>query len=317
MMGRVALGQKFRVLIFAAQEHAIPGYEDLIEHAHCGGLTILVAEDGLVRARPPGRARDDGQALRIYRYRAGDGEVAILGGHGATGQHQQLMHIGRRSDDGLGARDHHAARLLADDVHIGVRIVLLVRAQAAIALRVGHGDADGQIAVLYVFEIGTQARVVFAAVGLVETMGELPGGVQTVHAQVTHGAAGFLADQPRVFELGQQILAAAIERQEAVDLSFARSVRRERERRMRRIQRVIVGHTDGVDAGREARLVGDAGDKRAIDVHPRRVAAQGFAILSAGHQHGVSAPRSATLTVNVALIMGLPSMTKWRGLRLA
>ena len=45
---------------------------------------------------------------------------------------------------------------------------------------------------------------------------------------------------------------------------------------MRRVECVVIGHADGVDARREARLIGDTRDGVAVDEYARCVAAQRF-----------------------------------------
>jgi hypothetical protein len=274
VVGGVALGEEFRVFEFTAQEHLVPWHEHLVEHAHRGGLAVLVAEDSLVGAGSAGGSRDDGEALGVDGHRAGDGEVAIGRGHGPPRQHQQFVHVGRRGDDGLGARDHDAIRAPCDHVHVGIGVVLLMGTQAAIALGIGHGDADRQVFVLHALEVGAQARVVFTAYRVIEAVRQLPRGVQAVHRQVTHRTAGFLAGEAREFELGEQVVAVAIQGDEAIDLPGARGVGRECDGGVGRVERVVIGHADGVDAGREARLVGHRSDGVAIDEHARLVAAQ-------------------------------------------
>ena len=85
MVGRVGLGEELGVLGLATQEHAVPGNEDVLEHAHGSGLSVLATEQRLRLAGTAGRTRDHGQAGGVDRHCAGDREVAILGGHGAAG----------------------------------------------------------------------------------------------------------------------------------------------------------------------------------------------------------------------------------------
>ena len=67
-----------------------------------------------------------------------------------------------------------------------------------------------------------------------------------------------------------------------------------------RIEGIIVGDADGVDAGRQHRAVSDAIDALAIDEHARLVAAQTLAKLSAGHQHGISPGLSVSRNILIA-----------------
>src|SRR5690606_1404398 len=85
-------------------------------------------------ARAPGRAGHDGQALGVYRHGAADGEVGVGRAHVAAGHDQELVHVGRARDDGLGAADDDAFGVALDDVNVAVGVGLLVWAAAAIAL---------------------------------------------------------------------------------------------------------------------------------------------------------------------------------------
>ncbi len=57
--------------------------------------------------------------------------------------------------------------------------------------------------------------------------------------------------------------------QEAVHLRASRVLGCARECSVFRLQCVVVGDADGVDAGREFRIVGDALHRAAVDEHPR------------------------------------------------
>ena len=196
------------------------------------------------------------------------------------------MHVGRGRDDGLHAGEHDAVGAPCGDAHVGIGAGLRVRSQAAIALGVGHGDADGQVALLHVLEVGAEARVILRVRRRVEPVGRLPQGIQAVHAEIAHGAAGFLAHQARVFELGEQVVARVVQRHKAVDRAVGGEAGSTRQRGVRGVQRVIVGHPDRVDAGSQARLVGNRLDGIPVDEHARPVAAQGFAVFCSVHQHG-------------------------------
>ncbi len=130
---------------------------------------------------------------------------AIVAAHGASRQHQQLVHVGRRGDDGLGARDHHAARTTLHHVHVGIGVGLLMGAQAAIALGISHRDGHGEVARLRVVHILEKARVVVGAVLGIDAMGRLEHCVEAVHGEVAHGAAGLLAHHPGELQLVHQV----------------------------------------------------------------------------------------------------------------
>ena len=171
------------MLPFAAQEDPLPGHEHVFEYAHRRGLPVTTAEQGLVHAGATSWAGDDGEPGGVDRYRAGDGEGLIRGVHRAARQDQEFVDVGCGSDDGLDPRDHDAAGSRLDPVHVGVGMGLLVRAQTAIALGIGHGNADGEVARLDVGQISGQALLVVRAVLGIETVGQLPGGVEPVHTE--------------------------------------------------------------------------------------------------------------------------------------
>ena len=89
----------------------------------------------------------------------------------------------------------------------------------------------------------------------------------------------------RVYSSLARIVGRTVERDEAVDRG-ACLTRGECEPRMGRVERVIVGHADGVDARSQAWVVGDAFDRIAVHVHAGLQVAQGFAVIGGGHQHG-------------------------------
>jgi hypothetical protein len=163
-------------------------------------------------AGPAGRSRDDGEAGRVERHRAAHGEVGVFAAHVAAGHDQQLVHIGRAGHDGLGARDDDAARIALDHVQVAVDIGLLVRPAAAVALGIGHGDAQGQVLVLHAVQVLMEARgVLGAAARVVDARRHLADGVERVVRQVALGAAGFLADQPHGLQLVEQVARAGVD----------------------------------------------------------------------------------------------------------
>ena len=151
---RVAGGQETAFLMLAGQEDAVPGDEDVVEHHHAGGLPVFAAELRRRFARPSCRPRHDGDARCVHRHRAAHREVAILGGHGAAGHHQELMHVRRAGHDRLGAAQHDAVRTPLGDVDVDVAVGLRAWAQAAVALGVRHRHAQRQVAVLHLMQVG-------------------------------------------------------------------------------------------------------------------------------------------------------------------
>ena len=275
----VAVGQVARMLPFAGIKHAVPGHEHLVEHHHAGALAVLAAEQRLAMldlfAGPPGRARNDGDAGRIDRHGAADGKVRVLAAHVAAWHDQEFMHIRRAGHDGLGARDDDAFGIAFDDMQVAVDVRLLVRAPAAVALGVGHGDAQRQVLVLHAVQVIEKAGgVLGGAARVVDTGGHLADGVECVVRQVTLGAAGFLANQPHRFKLVQQVTAAGVDVRQPVDALAAGVLHGGHEGRVLFFQRVVVGQRNRIDAGAEAALVGHAVHRPAVQENARLVASQ-------------------------------------------
>jgi len=115
------------------------------------------------------------------------------------------MHIGRAGDDRLGASDDDAVRPPLLDVQVDVRVDLLARPLGAVALRVGHRDAQRKVAVLNVVEIAEKALAVVGAMMIVGQLGGLEQTVQRVVRQITLRAAGRPADQTYCLQLVEQV----------------------------------------------------------------------------------------------------------------
>lgn len=82
----------------------------------------------------------------------------------------------------LTATDHDAVVALLDHMHKHVRIRLLGRLQAAVALRVGHGAGHHPVVVLHLDEELLEALMVVGAQSLVALIGHGVGGVHGVEA---------------------------------------------------------------------------------------------------------------------------------------
>ena len=76
---------------------------------------------------------------------------------------RKLVHVRRAGDDRLGAADDDAVGPPLLDVHVDVGIGLLARALGAVALGVGHGDAERQVLVLDLMQVGEEALVIVGA----------------------------------------------------------------------------------------------------------------------------------------------------------
>ncbi len=76
--------------------------------------------------------------------------------------------------------------------------------------------------------------------------------------------------------------------QETVHLLAAGVLLGQRQLLVLRIERVVVGHADGVDAGPEHLVVGDALHLAPVDEHVGLQGSERLAVISGGHQHGLS-----------------------------
>ncbi len=238
-------------------------------------------------AGPAGRPRHDGQARGVDGHGAADGEVGVFAAHVAAGHDQQLVHVGRAGHDRLGARDHDAPRIALDHMQVAVGVGLFVRPAAAVALGIGHGDAQGQVLVLHAVQVVQEARgVLLGAAGVVDAGRDLADRVERVVREVALGAAGLLADQAHRLQLVEQVAGAGVDVGQPVHPLAAGVLHRRHQRRKPLLQRVVVGQGNGIDAGRQRRLVGHAVDLAAVDEYIRAISPQRFAKLRARHQRG-------------------------------
>ncbi len=170
------------------------------------------------------------------------------------------MHVRRAGDDRLGAADHDAVGAALFHVHVDVRVVLLARMFGAVALGVGHGDAEREVLVLHAMQIAEEALVIVGAVRVVAAFRRLQDPVQRVMREIALRAARFLADEPHRLELVEKIGRALVDMQHAVDGLARRTLPRQHQRLVLGAMREIIGDADAGNARREQRLVGDALD---------------------------------------------------------
>ena len=317
---RIAVGEMAAVLPLARVEHVLPRHEHAVEQAHAGALAVLAREQRLavlhLLAGAPRRARGDGEPRRVGRHRAADGEVGILLAHVAARHDQQFVHVRRAGHDRLGARDHDALRVALHHVHVGVGVGLLVRAPAAVALGVGHRHAQRQVLVLHAVQVGEEALGVLArALRVVDARRHLADGVERVVRQVALRAARLLAHEPHGLELVQQVARARVDVHHAVHALAAGVLHRRHERRGLRLERVVVGERDGVDARLQLRIVGHRLDAAAVDEHARRQPPQRLAVVIAGHQGGGGGRCVHSVSSKVSFDSGAMPPAPQRGLR--
>jgi hypothetical protein len=170
-------------------------------------------------------------------------------------------------------------------VHVAVDVGLLVRPAAAVALGIGHRDAERQVLVLHAVQVLQEARRLFArAAGVVDARGHLPDRVERVVGEVALGAAGFLAHDAHGLELVQQVAGAGVDVGEAVHAPAARVLHCRHERRQLAAVREVVGERDGIDAGLQRARIRHALDGLPVDEHARAIAPQRLAVIGARHQ---------------------------------
>ena len=293
----VAVREERRVLPLAGKEHALPRHEDLVEDDDAGRLAVLVREQRRLLAGPPGRPRDDGDAVGIAGNGAADREVGVGLAHVAAGHDEEFVHVGRAGHDRLGPGNDDAPAVALDDVHVAVDVGLLVRPLAAVALRVGHADADAQVLVLEIVQVGHEPLLVVRALVGVDARRRHDQGAEGVVHEIALGAAGLLAEDAHGLELVEEVGAAGVGVQHAVDGLAARRLHRQHDGRELAAQCHVVGDADRVDAGHQLRRVGDALDRLPVDPDPRLVAAQRLPVLPCVHQHAVS-PRIGSLPLS-------------------
>src|SRR5690606_21459583 len=103
-------------------------------------------------------------ALGIHGHGAADGKIRVLSRHRPTRHDQQLVHVGRAGNDGLGAADHDAIAAALLDVHVDIGIGLPTGPLRAVTLGIGHGDTERQVLVLNAVKVVDEAGVIFGAV---------------------------------------------------------------------------------------------------------------------------------------------------------
>ena len=197
------------------------------------------------------------------------------------------MHVGPAGDDGLDPGNHDAIRPAFTHVDIRQRLGLLGRALGAVALAVGHGDADGEVVGLRVFDIGFQPLMAFAAGALGDPPSRFPQAIEGVVREIALGAAAILAGETHRFQLVEQVFPAAVDREEAVRRRAGQACGHHHFGVVWNIREVI-GEAHGVDPGLQTGLIGHRGNQIAADVDARADLAQRLAILLGGHHHGAA-----------------------------
>jgi hypothetical protein len=145
-----AARERSSVLVLPGHEHALGGYEDVVEQRRRLDHLALAGERVFRLALPlcrEVRARDQ----RKPRCVEGNGERdcvrRVLLAHRACRQHDHLVRVDRDGRVDLRAPDDDPVVPGLDDAQVGVLVRLLRRRKRAVALEVGLSDADGEILV--------------------------------------------------------------------------------------------------------------------------------------------------------------------------
>ena len=271
VMGRVRRREEAALLGLPGQKNAIVGNKDVVEDHDADRLAILGGELGRRLAWTSRRARDDRDPGRVTAHGAAHGEVFVLGGVGPARHDEELVHIGRARDDGLCAANDDAVTAPFLDVNVDVRIDLLAGPLGAIALGIGHRDAERQILILNIVKIGEEALAVVCAVPVVGPPRRLVDAVECIVSEIALRASGRPANQADSLKLIKQVLRGLVDVEHPVDRFSGCALPRCHDRQVLLAQRKVVGDAHGGDARREQRLVGDARHAASVHEHPRLV----------------------------------------------
>lgn len=179
-----------------------------------------------------------------------------------------------------------SGRLSLLDVHVDVGVCLQARPLGAIALGVGHGDAEREVFILHAMQIGEETLRIIGAMCGVGALGRLMERVERIMGEIALRAARGFADEPHRFQFREKIGRGLADMRHAVDGLAGRALPGGHQQTVFGRMSEVIGDADGVDAGSEQRLVGDARNRCSVNEHARPIGAQRLAIIGGGHQHG-------------------------------
>ena len=162
------------VFHFTAEEHPLPGDEDVVEDDRRGvlGIPLIAAVAAVqlpgVEARP---ADDMDHALRVARDGEGHGELLLPLAHGARGQDDQLVGRQRSRLMALCAAHDDPVLPFFDDAQVHVLVRLLLGAEVPVPLDVGHPGVGREVVLLHVLQEFDETLVVLGPVLLVAVEG--------------------------------------------------------------------------------------------------------------------------------------------------
>ena len=169
---------------------------------------------------------------------------------------------------GLGAPDDDAVLPLFHHMDEHVRIHLLARTQAAVALDVGHGAGHHPVIVLDLDEELLEPLVVIGAQRLIALVGNGVGGVHGVeaHAALIAGT-GLLGDGTQHLGLFHQVIHRLVDVGETVDLMTGEVGGGGHEILVLRVARQGVGHGGGVHMAPDEGMIDDGGAVQQLALH--------------------------------------------------
>ena len=149
----------------------------------------------------------------------------------------------------------------------------------AVALAVGHCDADRQIALVHVSQVGIEPRRIIGPFVLIDPMGRLQETIERIAGEIALRASRLLTNQPHRFQLVQQVRTRVRESNHAVDRVAARLTVGSHDRRELLAERIVVGESDRIHARTEQFVVSNRLDVPAPDVDVRLERPQRLPIL--------------------------------------
>ena len=192
-------------------EHAVEDYQNLVAAVNLVADIDVVIFLGLAGIAGL-TAEDQGDAVGIGRARKGNGVVLVALTHGDGRHNQNIMAVQVAGLMRLCTGDVNAVRGALNNVQEQVRVGLLGRRKAAVALNVGHRAVNAPVVVLY---IGPELDEILVVLGTASLVGLKGGGVNRVsgiHADTTLEArCGLLAEQTLHFYLLDQVVRGLVQ----------------------------------------------------------------------------------------------------------
>ena len=184
VMRRVGRGEETRMLPLACEKNSLVRHEDVVEEHYARRLPVLAREHGAVLTRSARRASHDRHARGVHGDRAADGEVGVLTPHVPARHDQEAVDVGGPGHDRLGTQDDDPVRSALDDAHVSLGHLLLVRALGAVALGVGHRDAERQVLILDLMQVGDETLMIVGALVGIDAVRRLPNRIERIVREI-------------------------------------------------------------------------------------------------------------------------------------